>query len=86
MVAAKYVPKYLGGPDSGRLPLFDLDPRWTAWAGVQGISAKAQAHMATKALAVDASGAVPNINVRIIASDQADGSHGWFVHSAYPVV
>lgn len=84
-VPAKYVPAYLPGgvAATGRLPLYNLDPRWTNWANAQKISPAAQANMANHALAVDESANVPNINVRILSSD-ALGPHGWFVHSAYP--
>ena len=84
-VDAKYVPAYLGGPPTGRLPLYNLDPRWTAWANKQNISAAAQNQMALKALAVDESAKVNKINVRILSSEDLKTS-GWFVHSAFPIV
>ena len=74
-------PAYHGYGGAGQKPLFYPDADWDAWAAP--LTAPQKIALTATPLTTDATGALPNVHVRILASDNPVAK-GWIIQSVYP--
>lgn len=75
-------PTYLSNAHKGERPLYYPDAAWDAWAA-KNLDAKKTDELKNQPLTVDASGALPVIQLYIVPTDTPNAG-GWVVKTAYP--